>query len=252
MAKEPYAHVALKKELSRGIHLYNMLEDGDRIVVGLSGGKDSITLLHLLLYLKQKAPINFHLQPVYIDPGFEGGFGNELASYVSSLGLNLHVELTDFGLVAHSEINRENPCFLCARLRRKRLFELARQFNCRKLALGHHKDDLIETFMMNILYAGEVSTMLPYQEMFKGAFAVIRPMAHCDSAHIKRYVTDMQLPVFKNPCPSSGVTKRQEVRDMLKELYYRNRKIRGNIFHAMGNIKPEYLLKKEHEGKRTH
>lgn len=201
MAKTPYAHVALKKALSRAIHLYDMIQDGDRIVVGLSGGKDSMTLLHLLLYLKQKAPIDFFLQPVYIDPGFDGGFNAELAGYIGELGLDLHVELTDHGLVAHSEANTENPCFLCSRLRRKRLFELAREFNCTKLALGHHKDDLIETFMMNILYAGEVSTMLPYQEMFGGAFAVIRPMAYAESAHIKRYVADMQLPVYKNPCP---------------------------------------------------
>lgn len=252
MSKEPYAHVALKKDLSRAIHLYNMIEEGDRIIVGLSGGKDSMALLHLLLYLQQKAPVDFYLKPVYIDPGFAGGFGAELANYVASLGLSLHVEHTDHGLVAHSELNRENPCFLCSRLRRKCLFELARQYDCKKLALGHHKDDLIETFMMNIFYAGEVSTMLPYQEMFKGEFAVIRPMAHCDSVHIKRFVADKALPVYKNPCPSSGVTKRQEVRDMLKELYYKNRKVRGNIFHAMSSVKPEYLLKKARTGKRTH
>lgn len=244
--------MALKKALSRAIHLYDMIQDGDRIVVGLSGGKDSMTLLHLLLYLKQKAPIDFFLQPVYIDPGFDGGFNAELAGYISGLGLSLHVELTDHGLLAHSDANTENPCFLCSRLRRKRLFELAREFNCTKLALGHHKDDLIETFMMNILYAGEVSTMLPYQPMFGGAFAVIRPMAYAESAHIKRYVADMQLPVYKNPCPSSGVTKRQEIRDMLRDLYYKNRKVKGNIFHAMSNIKLDYLLKKERTGKRTH
>lgn len=248
----PYAHVALKKALSRAIHLYGMIQDGDRIVVGVSGGKDSITLLHLLLYLKQKAPIDFHLQPIYIDPGFAGGFADSLENYIAWLGLDLHVELTDCGVLAHSEENRENPCFLCSRLRRKRLFELAREFDCRKLALGHHKDDLIETFMMNILYAGEVSTMLPYQEMFKGEFAVIRPMAYAESAHIKRYVADMNLPVFSNPCPSSGFSKRQEVRDMLGELYYKNRKIKGNVFHAMSNVKLDYLLKKEREGKRTH
>lgn len=252
MAKTPYAHVALKKALSRAVHLYNMIADGDRIVVGLSGGKDSMTLLHLLLYLKQKAPIDFYLKPVYIDPGFAGGFGGELTAYVTSLGLDLHVELTDYGLMAHSDANTENPCFLCARLRRKRLFELARKFGCTKLALGHHKDDLIETFIMNILYAGEVSSMLPYQQMFKGAFTVIRPLAYAESAHIKRYVSDMQLPVYKNPCPSAGITKRQEVRDILNDLYYKNRKVRGNIFHAMSNIKLEYLLKKDRGGKRTH
>lgn len=252
MSKKPYAHVALKKALSRAIHMYNMIEDGDRIVVGVSGGKDSMCLLHLLLYLKQKAPIDFTIVPVYIDPGFPGGFEQDLSGYIAGLGLGLHVERTDYGILAHSDINTENPCFLCARLRRKRLFELAKEFDCKKLALGHHKDDLIETFMMNIMYAGEVSTMLPYQEMFQGNFAVIRPLAYADSAHIKRYVADLELPVFKNPCPSSGITKRQEIRDMLNEFYYQNRKVRGNIFHAMGNIKPEYLLKPERKGKRTH
>lgn len=229
--------------LGKALHRYDMIAHGDRIVVGLSGGKDSMTLLWFLFERLARVPIDYELFPVYVDPGFEGGFGEQLHQYSRDQGYPLRMETTDFGLVAHSPENRENPCFLCSRLRRKRLFEIADELNCNKVALGHHKDDIIETLFMNMCYAGEISTMKPSQSFFEGKFTVIRPLAYADEDSITRFARSMGFPEFVNPCPTAGMSKRQEVKTMLKELYRSNRKIRGNIFRSMSHVRTDYLLK---------
>ena len=220
-----------------------MLWDGDRIVVGLSGGADSLTMMWMLKERLQRIPLNFELFAVYIDPGFAGGFSESLQRYSAVAGFSLRVEETDYGILGHSSINRENPCFLCARLRRKRLFEIAAELKCNKLALGHNKDDIIETLFLNICYAGEISSMVPSQTMFEGRFSVIRPLAHADEKLIRAFAREQDFPVFENPCPSAGHTKRQEIKLMLNRLYRSNPKIKGNIFRAMSRVKTDYLLK---------
>lgn len=229
--------------MGKALHNYDMIAHGDRIVVGLSGGKDSMTLLWFLYERLARVPIDYELFPVYVDPGFEGGFGEQLQQYSRDQGYSLRVEYTDYGVLAHSEENRENPCFLCSRLRRKRLFEIADELNCTKLALGHHKDDIIETLFMNMCYAGEISTMKPSQSFFEERFTVIRPLAYADEDSITRFARSMGFPEFVNSCPTAGVSKRQEVKTMLKKLYRSNRKIRGNIFRSMSHVRTDYLLK---------
>jgi tRNA 2-thiocytidine biosynthesis protein TtcA len=221
-----------------------MIADGDRIAVGLSGGKDSLTLVQLLHERQAWAPIRYEVLPIYIDPGFEGGFGAQLAAFCEHNGWSLHHEKTDHGLVAHSADNRENPCFLCARLRRKRLFEIADDMGCRKIALGHNKDDLIETLFLNICYSGEISTMVPAQPFFGGRLTIIRPLAYAEEAQIRRFVQAHALPSYDNPCPSARTSKRREIKALLERLYRSNPKIRGNIFRSMSNVKLDYLLKK--------
>jgi tRNA 2-thiocytidine biosynthesis protein TtcA len=153
--------------MGKALHRHNMISDGDRIVVGVSGGADSLTLMFILMERLTRIPINYELFAVYIDPGFEGSFAEALEIYCKKIGFLLRVEHTDYGVLGHSPENRENPCFLCSRLRRKRLFEIADELGCNKLALGHNKDDIIETLFMNICYAGEISTMLPVQTFFQ-------------------------------------------------------------------------------------
>jgi tRNA 2-thiocytidine biosynthesis protein TtcA len=158
------------------------------------------------------------------------------------MGYSFHVEHTDYGRRAHSEENRENPCFLCSRLRRKRLFELAHEVGCRKLAFGHHMDDIIETLFLNMCYSGEISTMVPYQPFFNGELTVIRPLAFLEESTINRFAEDHAFPQVENPCPTSRISKRHEIKKMLNSLYQRNNKIKGNIFRAMSRVKPDYLL----------
>jgi tRNA 2-thiocytidine biosynthesis protein TtcA len=238
-----FIYKTLRSAVGKAIHRHDMISDGDRIAVGLSGGADSMTLLTLLQHRLSRIPIKYHLFAIYIDPGFGGGFEEALKTYCDQLGIEFRIAYTDNGVVAHSAVNRENPCFLCSKLRRKLLFEIADEYGCRKLALGHNQDDVIETFFMNIFYAGETSTMVPAQSLFKGDFTIIRPLVYAENRLIRRFAKDQKFPVLENLCPSAGKTKRQEVRDMLTKLYQSNRKIRGNIFRAMHNVKLEYLLK---------
>jgi len=219
-----------------------MIIDKDRIAVGLSGGMDSLTLMWFLNERLRRVPVDYMLFPIYIDPGFEGGYADSLSMYCQEMGYNLTVDYTDHGIVAHSPENRENPCFLCAKLRRKRIFEIAHRLGCNKVALAHNKDDLIETLFLNICYAGEISTMKPAQPFFKGEFLLIRPFCFADENLIRRFASQQGFPEFTNPCPTAKVSKRKEIKDLLYKLYHSNKKIKGNIFRSMQHIKQDYLL----------
>jgi tRNA 2-thiocytidine biosynthesis protein TtcA len=234
---------ALNRGVGKAVHRYEMLQDGDRIVVGVSGGADSLTMMWMLSERQARIPISYELFAVHIDPGFEGGLSESLETYCENKGFALRVEHTDYGVLGHSPINRENPCFLCSRLRRKRLFEIADELACNKLALGHNKDDIIETLFLNICYSGEISTMVPSQPLFKGKFTVIRPLAFADEQLIRDFAREQNFPEFVNPCPSATNSKRQEIKTVLKRLYRSNKNIKGNIFRAMSRVRPDYLLK---------
>ena len=220
-----------------------MIEDGDRIALGVSGGIDSLTLLWILHERLKSIPVKYKLFPIYIDPGFEGGFTEALKDYCRKMGCTLMVDKTTHGVLAHSSENLENPCFLCSKLRRKRLFELAGELGCSKLSLGHNMDDIIETLFINMFYAGQISTMVPSQTVFKGLFTIIRPLAFVDKNKIKRFAKAHGFPDFVNTCPSAKKTKRFEIKKMLNQIYKSNEKVKGNIFRALSNVKVDYMLK---------
>jgi len=225
------------------LHAYDMIADGDRIAVGLSGGKDSWALLWLLAERQPRVPVNYSLFPIHIDLGFGGDGVGRIERYGRQMGWSVRIEVTDIGRVAHSDVNRENPCFLCSRRRRQRLFEAAEALGCNKLALGHNKDDIIETFFLNMLYAGEMSTMQPRQSFFQGRLTVIRPLAYTEENDVLRFSRQMDWPIVENLCPSAGRSRRAAVKSVLERLYCSNHKIKGNIFRAMRHIRPEYLLR---------
>ncbi|MDY6836989.1 MAG: ATP-binding protein [Thermodesulfobacteriota bacterium] len=234
---------AVRRSVGQAIHHYDMIADGDRIAVGLSGGKDSLTLMWILHERLSRIPIHYSLKAIHIDLGFKGAPAPLIEAYCKDRGYSLKVEYTDYGTRSHSEENRENPCFLCARLRRKRLFEMADELGCNKLALGHNMDDIIETLFLNMCYSGEISTMVPCQPFFKGKLVVIRPLAHIDEQAIDRFAQDHDFPFFPNPCPTARTSKRGEIKKMLSGLYETNKKIKGNIFRSLSHIKSDYLLK---------
>ncbi|MFP4159356.1 MAG: ATP-binding protein [Desulfobacterales bacterium] len=240
-----YNYKAVNRDMGRAIHHYGMISPGDRILVAVSGGKDSLTLLWMLSERLLRIPINYELHAVYIDPGFEGGFAPDLSEWCSSHGLELRVEYTDNGPFAHSEKNRENPCFMCARMRRKKIFEVAEELGCGKIALGHHKDDIIETLFINMCYTGVMSTMTPAQEMFEGRFTMIRPLAYVDEDRIRRFAADAGFPGFENPCPSAGNSKRKEIKHLVNALTRGKQKIKNNIFRSMSHVNMDYMLKQE-------
>ncbi|MBW1722748.1 MAG: tRNA 2-thiocytidine(32) synthetase TtcA [Deltaproteobacteria bacterium] len=236
-----YAAKEMRRLMGKAIHNRDMIRDGDHVLVAVSGGKDSLSLLWLLRERLRRIPISYRITAVHVDPGFGADSAGRMKTFFSEHGFDYRVFSSDFGPRAHSEENRENPCFLCSRLRRKLLFELAAQLGCNRIAFGHHKDDLIETFFLNLFYGASISTMLPVQPFFGGKLTVIRPLYMIDEGTIQRYAKGMGWPDIDLGCPSAGSTKREAVKAMLKNLYRSSRKIKGNIFHAIHNVKTEYL-----------
>jgi len=218
-----------------------MIRDGDHILVSVSGGKDSLTLLWLLRERLAKVPINFRLTAVHVDPGFGADSGGRLETFFRRHGFDYRIIRTDIGPRAHGPENRENPCFLCARLRRKILFETAAELGCGRIAMGHHKDDVIETFFLNLLYGGSLSTMLHVQPFFGGKIVVIRSLYEVDESLITRFARTMGWESVDLGCPSAGSSRRARIKEMLTGLYRSNRKVKGNIFHALHNVRPGYL-----------
>jgi len=232
----------LKKWLEKAVIDYGMIAEGDRILVGVSGGMDSMVLLDLLNSPMVYVP-PFSLAAVHIDPGFDpdGAGSGILARHLKAGGYDFVMEKTGIGPLSHSDYNRKNPCFLCSRLRRKRIFEIAAERGCNKIAFAHHRDDIIETLLINLFYGREISTMLPDQPIFGGKLDIIRPLAYIREGLVKRYAKERGFPVIENGCPTSRTSKRRCVKDLLNELEKENPRVRDNIWKAMGHVKTEYL-----------
>jgi len=237
-----YTAKEMKRLMGKAIHTRNMTEDGDRILVSVSGGKDSLSLLWLLRERIKRIPIEYHMAAVHIDPGFGANSAEQMKSFFDEHGFEHKIIRSDFGPRAHGPDNRENPCFLCSKLRRKAIFKLAEEMACNKVAFGHHKDDLIETLFLNIFYGASISTMLPVQGFFNGKLTVIRPLYMIEEKLISKYAAQMGWEKIELGCPTAGSSKREDVKKMLMGFYRTNRKIKGNIFHALQNVKRDYLL----------
>lgn len=232
----------LKKWLEKAILDFALIQEGDRLLIGISGGADSFALLDLLDSSMVFTP-DFSLLAVHLDMGFDTTHRTcfQIEQYLQEHGYEHVVEKTDIGVLAHSDFNKKNPCFLCSQRRRKRIFEIADEKGCNKIVLAHHRDDIIETLLINMFYGREVSTMMPRQSLFGGKLQIIRPLAYLREDLIKKYSRERQLPVIKNACPSSEHSKRNYIKKLLNELERENPQIRHNIFTALSHIKPDYL-----------
>ena len=229
--------------MEKAILDFQMIEEGDRLLVGVSGGADSFALLDLLDSPMISTP-KFSLLAVNIDMGFDISYSgyNALEKYLQENNYRYVMEKTDIGLLAHSDYNRKNPCFLCSRLRRKRIFEIAAAEGCNKIVFAHHRDDIIETLLINMFYGREISTMMPNQKIFGGKLHIIRPLAYLREELIKKYQSERFFPTAENNCPTSKNSRRMYVKNLLNELAKENKDIRDNIFKAMSHVKPDYLL----------
>ena len=228
--------------MGKGIHTREMIGNGDHIMVAVSGGVDSLSLLWLLRERLSRIPISYTLTAVHVDLGFGAGSGSRMESFFVKNGFDYRIITTDIGRRAHSPDNRESPCFLCAWLRRKVLFNAAAEIGCKKIAFGHHKDDIIETFFLNVFYGASISTMTPVQEFFAGRLYIIRPLFMVDKDLIKRYSDAMGWEEISSGCPTSGFSKREDIKVMLNQFYRANKKVKGNIFRALHSVRAEYLL----------
>jgi tRNA 2-thiocytidine biosynthesis protein TtcA len=230
----PYVQRQAISLCGKAVHGWAMVEHGDRIALGLSGGKDSLSLLWLLAERQRRVPIRFDLVAIHVEMGFHSVDHAALAAFCAGLGVELKLIATDFGPRAHTSENRENsPCFYCALNRRRELFQAAHALGCRKLALAHHQDDLFETFLLNLLYAGNLSTMLPVQPFFGGELVVIRPLALTSADLTRRFAAHLELPVQPPCCPSAGLGHRAMLRSFLEERHRANKRVRSAFWHAI-------------------
>lgn len=232
----------LKKWLELAIIDNTMIEKGDRVLVGVSGGADSLALLDLLNSPMVFVP-SFSIFAVNIDMGFDPSYRDYdvLETYLKENNYTYIMEKTDIGPLSHSEYNRKNPCYLCSRLRRKRIFQIADEKNCNKIALAHHKDDIIETLLINLFYGREICTMMPNQEIFGGSMHIIRPLAYIEEQWIKKYAREREFPTIENKCPTSKTSKRVYIKKLLRELEKDNKDIRENVYKALRHVKVDYL-----------
>lgn len=228
--------------IGQAMHTYDMLADGDKVMVAVSGGVDSLVLVWLLEHWRHKAPINYELLAVHLDMGFEEGTLDEVDIRLQGLPVESYMEYTDFGKQALITKDGKSGCFHCAKQRRNRLFSLAQEKGYNKIAFGHHKEDIIETFFLNLLYSGNLSTLVPRQDLFGGKLAIIRPLALLMKKEIVHIAKILNLSPVENPCPLATESKRQEVRDLITDLTAKNENFSSNIFAALSNPKTDYLL----------
>ena len=233
---------AVNRRIGKAMHRYNMLADGDRVLIAVSGGVDSLVLTWLLNSWRRKAPINYEILAVHIDNGYDSRMVDRVAEQLQKISVPYQVVKTDFWERAAMAEEGKSICYHCARLRRNRLFAIADQENFNKMAFGHHKDDIIETFFINLLYAGNLSTMVPNQKLFSGRLNIIRPLAFLEKEEIIRIADTLEILPVKNPCPKDKDSKRREARRIAASLSALDPKVKSNIFAALANIREGYLL----------
>ncbi|MGL1931998.1 MAG: tRNA 2-thiocytidine biosynthesis protein TtcA [Desulfotalea sp.] len=230
------------KLLGKAMHDYKMLNDGDRVIIGLSGGVDSLALAWILQSWQQKAPISYKVLAITIDNGYwhddKSAVGPRISigPQMEQLGIEYRVEKSWY-------LDRDDmTCYLCSRNRRNQLFEIAKNEGYNKIALGHHKDDLLETFMMNALYSGNISTMLPHQRLFDDSLGIIRPMAYLEKDNVVEIAKGIGVEAVKNYCPLADNTRREQVRGILADIYKREPKAKKSLFSSLGNVRKDYML----------
>jgi tRNA 2-thiocytidine biosynthesis protein TtcA len=235
----------LAKKTTKAIKEFGLIEDGDRVMVGLSGGKDSWALFQILDVLRQRAPIEFSLVAVNVDSGYEDYQHAELAEACRVRGWEFHSEHTSIGEVIEDVLDASaTPCSLCARLRRGVLYRLASQVGATKIALGHHLDDFVETVLLNLFFAGSLKAMPARLVSDDGAHVVIRPLVYVTEAEARAYTKEAGLPVIGCCCPACGNLglQRQRVKRLIMELEREHPAVKASMIKALGNVMPRHLL----------
>ena len=223
----------------RAIDDYKMIADGDRIAIGISGGKDSLTLLYALHGLRRFYPHKFDLVAITVDLGLGIQKLDEIGELCKSLDIEYHIVKTEIGDIIFNERQESNPCSLCAKMRKGALNDAALSFNCNKIAYAHHRDDIIETMFLSLIYEGRFHSFSPYTYLDRTKLTVIRPMMYVSERDVIGFMNKMNLPVAKNPCPVDGHTKREYVKNLIRDIDKDNPGVKERFFRAIidGNIK---------------
>lgn len=226
----------IKRVLSfirRALDDYNMIDDGDRIAVGVSAGKDSLTLLCAMAEIRRFYPKKFELVAVTVDMGFENVDFEPIASFCRELDVEYKIIPTQISKIIFDVRKEKNPCSLCAKMRRGALYGYAREIGCNKVALGHHFDDVVETFMLNLFYEGRLGCFQPVTYLSNTEITLIRPMLYMPEKDVKYFASKTELPIIKSPCPADGNTEREKMKKLLNNLERENKGLRYRIFGAI-------------------
>lgn len=230
----------------RAIDDYQMIEAGDKIAVGISGGKDSLTLLYALSGLRKFYPKPFELVAVTVDLGHSGFDLTPIETLCSQLEVPYHIVHTDIAQVIFDERKESSPCSLCAKMRKGALNNAIKALGCTKVAYAHHQDDIIETVFLSMIFEGRFYSFSPRTYLNRTELTVIRPLMYVTEADIKGFEHKYQLPVVKNPCPVDGITKREYAKKLVRQINLENPGAKTRIFHAIleGNIPgwPERII----------
>lgn len=230
---------AVSKLIGRATTDYRMINEADRILVAVSGGKDSLALVKLLSDRRDFVPVRYDLVAVHVDLGYHCMSADVLKEYLAADGIDLHIRKKD---ILKGKTRDQITCFWCSWNRRKAFFDAAREFNCNKIALGHHKDDIIETILMNMFFEGQISAMSPCQEMFEGKMTIIRPLAYVEESQTLELAQLAGYPVPRCACPNAKTSKRTQVKALIKSLEEDHPTLKTNIFKSLQRIKADYLL----------
>lgn len=231
MGKKDFGRWVLTR-VKRAIKDYGMITDGDRLAVGVSGGKDSGVLMYTLDKFRRTTEINFEIYGIFIDPGF-GMEYSSLKEFCQGLGVPFRHKSTGIGKIIFDVRNEKNPCALCSTMRRGVLNDLALQMGCNKVALGHHLDDVVDTFFMSLFYNGQFKTFSPNTFMDRTGLHMIRPLIYLGQEEVKELAIQEKIPVIDNPCPVSGLTKRKEVKDLVSGLALKYPDLRQKVLTAL-------------------
>ena len=226
----------IKRVLSyvrRAVDDYEMIGEGDKIAVGVSAGKDSLTLLCALAELRRFYPKPFELCAITVDMGFEGMDLSGIEALCRSLEVPYHIIPTQISTVIFDIRKEKNPCSLCAKMRRGALYNGAKALGCTSVALGHHFDDVVETFMLNLFYEGRIGCFQPVTYLSNTDIHMIRPMIYMPEKDVRYFASKAELPVVKSPCPADGNTEREEMKQLLNRLERENKGLRYRIFGAI-------------------
>ena len=235
----------LAKKVTKAIADYNLIEDGDRVMVGLSGGKDSWALLQILDVLRKRAPISFSLVAVTVDSGYDGYRHDLISKTCQDRGWECRIVHTEIGDVMEDLLeNQATPCSLCARLRRGVLYRLATEVGATKIALGHHLDDFVETLLLNLFFAGALKAMPARLVSDNGQHVVIRPLVAVTESEARNYAKEHRLPIISCCCPACGDLglQRQRVKRLIAELEVEHPEIKSSMLRALANVAPRHLL----------
>ena len=210
-----------------------MIADGDRIAVGISGGKDSLTLLYALSGLRRFYPKKFELAALTVDLGFDQYDLSEIRQLCKSFDVEYHVIKTKIGEFVFEERKESSPCALCAKMRKGALNDYAKQIGCNKVAYAHHMDDIIETMFLSMFYEGQFYSFDTVNHLERSGITVIRPLMYVPEANVIGFLHKYHLPLVKNPCPADGETKREYVKQLVRQINLENPGVKIRIFHAI-------------------